>query len=68
MDIFTLDQAFNFSGVYNSDSDFEKDCKLMSWIGRRRHRCILFDHDLYESQIASARADGIELVIVKKEN
>lgn len=68
MVIFTLEQALNFSGVYNSDSDFERDCKLMNWIGRQRHRCILLDHDLYESQVSQAQADGIEILIVKKEN
>jgi len=62
----SVQEAFNHSGAYSSDSDFERDCKLMSWIGKRRHRCIEFDVVSYSAQLEKAVADGIEVLIIKE--
>jgi hypothetical protein len=59
-------EAFNHAGAYSSDPDFERDCKLMSWIGKRPHRCIEFDVTTYSAQLEQARADGIEVLITKE--
>jgi len=59
-------EAFNQAGAYTSDGDFERDCKLMSWIGKRRHRCIEFDAATYSAELEQARADGIEVLITKE--
>ena len=58
-------EAFNHAGAYRSDGDFERDCKLMSWIGKRKHRCIEFDVVTYSAELEQARADGIEVLITK---
>lgn len=62
----TEPEAFNHAGAYTSDGDFERDCKLMSWIGKRRHRCIEFDASTYSAELDQARADGIEVLITKE--
>jgi hypothetical protein len=62
----SLTEALNHAGVYNSDSDFERDCKLIGWIGRRKHRCIEFDATTYSVELARAVADGIEVLIIKE--
>ena len=61
-----LAEAFNLAGVYDSDSDFERDCKLGSWIGRRKHRCLVFDIVTYSAELERAAADGIEVLIIKE--
>ncbi len=58
-------EAFNHAGTYQGDGDFERDCKLMSWIGKRKHRCIEFDVVSYSAQLERAVADGIEVLIIK---
>jgi len=58
-------EALNHAGAYRSDGDFERDCKLMSWIGKRKHRCIEFDVVTYSAQLERAVADGIEVLITK---
>jgi hypothetical protein len=58
-------EAFNQAGAYSSDADLERDCKLMSWIGKRKHRCIEFDVVTYSAQLERAVADGIEVLITK---
>lgn len=58
-------EALNHAGVYRSDGDFERDCKLMGWIGKRKHRCIEFDVVSYSADLEQARADGIEVLITK---
>jgi len=61
----SLTEAFNLAGVYNSDNDFERDLKLNSWIGKRKHRCIEFDVVTYSAELERAAADGIEVLITK---
>jgi hypothetical protein len=61
----TVQEAFNQAGAYAGDGDFERDCKLMSWIGKRKHRCIEFDVVTYSAQLEQAVADGIEVLITK---
>jgi hypothetical protein len=63
---YTLTEAFNHAGVYNADSDFERDSKLFSWLGRRKHRCIVFDPATYSAELERAAADGIEVLIIKE--
>lgn len=58
-------EACNHAGAYDSDGDFERDCKLMSWIGKRPHRCIESDVVTYSAELARAAADGIEVLITK---
>jgi hypothetical protein len=58
-------EALNHAGAYRSDGDFERDCKLMSWIGKRKHRCIEFDVVTYSAELERAVADGIEVLITK---
>jgi hypothetical protein len=58
-------EAFNQAGAYSSDGDLERDCKLMSWIGKRKHRCIEFDAVTYSAEIERAQTDGIEVLITK---
>ena len=60
-----LVEACNLAGVYHSDSDFERDLKLNSWIGKRKHRCIEFDVVTYSAELERAAADGIEVLITK---
>jgi hypothetical protein len=62
-----LVEALNLAGVYHSDSDFESDCKLAAWLGRRRHRCVVFDVRTYSAELEKAAADGIEVLIIKEE-
>ena len=59
-------EAFNHAGAYHSDGDFERDCKLMGWIGKRKHRCIKFDVTTYSAELEQARADGVEVLITKE--
>ena len=59
-------EALAHAGVYHSDGDFERDCKLMSWIGKRKHRCIEFDDSSYSANLERAAADGIEVLIIKE--
>ena len=33
----TLEQAYRMAGVYDSDSDFERDLKFMHWIAGRKY-------------------------------
>lgn len=61
-----VQEAWDLAGVYDSDSDFEKDCKLFAWIGRRKHRCIDFDVVSYSAELEQAAADGIEVLIIKE--
>jgi len=61
----SLTEALNLAGVYNSDNDFERDLKLNSWIGKRKHRCIEFDVVTYSAELERAAADGIEVLITK---
>jgi len=59
-------EAFNHAGAYRSDGDFERDLKLNSWIGKRKHRCIEFDPVTYSADLEGARTDGIEVLITKE--
>jgi hypothetical protein len=59
-------EALNQAGAYSSDADLERDCKLMGWIGKRKHRCIEFDAVTYSADLEQARADGIEVLITKE--
>ena len=61
-----LVEAQNLAGVYDSDSDFERDCKLGAWIGKRKHRCLVFDVVTYSAELERAAADGIEVLIIKE--
>lgn len=60
----TLKQAYDMSGIYNTDTDIEKDSKFSSWIGRRKYRVAL------QGDVAQARekaiADGVEIFIIKE--
>lgn len=62
----SVDEAYNMSGVYDSDSELERDFKLMHWIGRRKHRCIQFNAVSYSAELEQAAADGIEVLIIKE--
>jgi hypothetical protein len=62
-----LQEAFNLAGVYHSDSEFERDLKLNYWIGKRSHRCIVFDVVTYSAELERAAADGIEVLIIKEQ-
>ena len=62
----SMKEALDHAGVYHSDSDFELDLKLMSWIGKRKHRCIVFDVVTYSAELERAAADGIEVLITKE--
>lgn len=64
----SLDQALAMSGVYQDDTDFETDMKLMAWIGRRKHRCIQYDPDRYLADLQQAQQDGIEILIAKTDS
>ena len=59
-------EALNHAGAYRSDGDLERDCKLMSWIGKRKHRCIEFDVVTFSAELERAAADGIEVLITKE--
>ena len=61
-----LQEALNLAGVYHSDSEFERDLKLNHWIGKRSHRCIVFDVVTYSAELERAAADGIEVLITKE--
>ena len=61
-----LQEARNLAGVYQSDSEFEQDLKLNAWIGKRSHRCLVFDVATYSAQLERAAADGIEVLIIKE--
>ncbi len=62
----SLDEAYDRADVYDADSEFEKDCKLFAWIGKRKHRCIEFDVVSYSAELEKAVADGIEVLIIKE--
>ena len=62
----SVDEAYDRADVYDSDSDFEKDCKLFAWIGKRKHRCIEFNAVSYSAELEQAAADGIEILIIKE--
>ena len=62
----SLREAYYLAGVYNDDSDFERDSKLNSWLDRRSHRCIQFDVVSYSAEQEQAAADGIEVLIIKE--
>lgn len=63
---YTLAEAYDRSGVYHDDSDFERDAKLLAWLGRSRYRCIEFDVHTYSAQLEKAAADAIEILIIKE--
>lgn len=58
----TVDQAYNMAGVYNDDSDLERDLKFAAWVNRQNWRCVRTQQELEQ-----ARVDGVE-IIIKKEN
>ena len=62
-----LQEAQNLAGIYHSDSEFERDLKLNHWIGKRSHRCIVFDVVTYSAELERAAADGIEVLIIKEQ-
>ena len=62
----TVTEAYNHAGVYNDDNDFVRDAKLFSWLGRRKHRCLVFDVQTYSAELERAAADGIEVLIIKE--
>ena len=62
----TLIEAYNHAGVYDDDDDFVRDSKLSAWLGRRRHRCIVFDVNTYSAELERAAADGVEVLIIKE--
>jgi len=62
----SLIHALNLAGVYDSDSDLERDLKLGSWIGKRSHRCVLRSSAAYSADLERARTDGIEVIIIKE--
>lgn len=64
--VLTVNEAYNLSGVYDTDSDFEKDCKLSAWIGRRKYRCIEYNVVTHPEESDQARVDGIEVLIIKE--
>ena len=63
---YTVKEVWNMAGVYDDDNDFVRDSKLMTWIGRRKHRCIQFDVMTYSAELEKAAADGIEVLIIKE--
>lgn len=64
----TVDEVYNRAGIYDSDSEFEKDCKFLDWIGTRKHRCIEFNVASYSAELEKAAADGIEILIIKEKH
>lgn len=61
-----MQELHNMAGVDTGDSDFVCDQKIMTWIGRRKYRVIDAEPDNLQSQINGARADGIEILIIKE--
>jgi hypothetical protein len=62
----SLDEAYNRADIFDSDSEFEKDCKLFAWLGKRKHRCITFNAVTYSAELEIAVADGVEVLIIKE--
>lgn len=62
----SLTEAYDRADVFDSDSEFEKDCKLAAWLGKRKHRCITFNAVSYSAELEIAVADGVEVLIIKE--
>jgi len=62
---YTLSQAFNMAGVDATDSDWVRDAKFSTWIGKRKW--VLIDHgqDSYRSKVEQAKVDGVDVLIIK---
>lgn len=57
----TVDQAYYMAGIYDDDSDFEKDLKLSSWLDRQTYCCVRSQQELID-----ARASGVDVIIIKE--
>ncbi len=57
----TIDQAYHIAGIYDNDTDFERDLKLSAWLDRRPFRCVRSQQEL-----AEARASAVEVIIIKE--
>ena len=56
----TVTEAYNMAGVYDSDSELERDLKFSAWVGRENWRCVDSPEELLK-----AREDGVEIIIKK---
>ena len=52
------------SGIYDTDTDMEKDSKFLTWIGKRKYRVI--DLARYAQEREWAIDDAIEILIIKE--
>ena len=64
---YTLHDAVVASGSAESDSNIEKDTRMMDWLDDRSYRVIEGDASNYPKLLVQAIADRIE-VVIKKEN
>ena len=64
--IISVVELKNLAGVYQDDTDFEKDLKISAWLGYQKYRII--DHDPVNStqQVADAARDGMQVLIIKE--
>ena len=63
---YTLHDAVVASGSAESDSNIEKDTRMMDWLDNRSYRVIEGDASNYPKLLAQAIADRIEVVIKKE--
>ena len=63
---YTMTEVIYMAGVYDDDSDFVKDSKITAWIGKRKYRVISSGTATYQQELDQARADAIEILIIKE--
>ena len=63
---YTLHDAVVASGSAESDSNIEKDTRIMDWLDDRPYRVINSNASNYPKLLAQAIADRIEVVIKKE--
>lgn len=56
----TVKEAYDRAGVYDNDSEMERDLKLAAWVHRESWRCVSSQEELEQ-----ARKDGVEIIIKK---
>jgi len=60
----TLSQALNLAGIYDQDSDLERDLKFECWINQRKYKIIAVDRYVQERE--HCRENGVEVLIIKE--
>jgi hypothetical protein len=59
--IITLTQLHDLAGCYHADSDFERDAKVMAWIGPRSYRVV-------QHRDQAINTDSTVQILIIKEN